>query len=607
MTLVAAGIDSYLLSPAGELLRLEPPEPYIIGRDAGADVVIPSANASRRHCELRWDEETLWTAHDLGSLNGTWVNDQRLAEPRPLKDRDRLQVAGHQYTFHLLPSGADPAKLVENSQKLLKLIDTRPLAGTPPTTKTPSLTGKVRERALADLLHYFHLTRKTGRLMLADSEVSQLWVVNGVPRHALVSVTEGLEAIRELAEHSACQFAFYEGEEPPRRSIDGDTRAIFRDALGVQDLAATRTDARDLQKAKRLQQHLLARLPTVVGYEFAVYYEGLSGVSGDFYDVGTMADGSLLIVIGDVSGHGVQAAMVVTGLLKSLRALRRAHTDPVEMLTQLNDEVREDVPGEQFATLFTAKLEPATGQLQVVMAGHHPGYRFSRTADLEPARVGEAGMALGMAPGPEFRALLRSTTIRLEPGDALVQFTDGMLESERASGEIYGMDRIGESVRRHARAESLQVFADALAKDVHDFAKDVHDDLTVFAIARVGEPADDDRHHSTRIVRRRREKPAPTVATGPTEPLEGMADEVTTETFQRPTQLIRAVRSNDPNETAASVPTVTAPQTATITRKAKRSDRPDQPLIPPKWRIPLYATLGSLVLLAALVYTLRHI
>jgi hypothetical protein len=437
-------------------------------------------------------------------------------------------------------------------------------------------------------------------------------VINGVPRHALVSVTEGLDAIRELAEHSACQFAFYEGEEPPRRSIDGDTRAIFRDALGIADIdappsaagAARLADERDLQKAKRLQQHQLARLPTVIGYEFAVYYKGLSGVSGDFYDVGTMADGALLIVIGDVSGHGVQAAMVVTGLLKSLRALRRVHSDPVELLAQLNDEVREDVPGEQFATLFAAKLQPATGELQVVMAGHHPGFRFARASGREPVRVGEPGMALGVAPSAEFRALLRPITMRLEPGDALVQFTDGMLESERA-GEIYGMDRLGESVSRHARAVSLQAFADALAKDVHDFAVDVHDDLTVFALARLPDPAKDPGNHSSRIFRRRRERPAPPVTTGPTEPLEGMTEEVTTETFKRPTQLIRAVRPNDPNETAASVPAV-APPAANVARKPKRIERPDRPLIPPKWRIPVYATLASIAALAVLIYFLRH-
>jgi hypothetical protein len=210
-----------------------------------------------------------------------------------------------------------------------------------------------------------------------------------------------------------------------------------------------------------------------------------------------------------------------------------------------------------------------------------------------------------VAPSAEFRALLRPITIRLEPGDALVQFTDGMLESERA-GEIYGMDRLGRSVSRHARSATLQAFADALAKDVHDFAADVHDDLTVFALARLADPTKDPGSHSSRIFRRRRERPAPPVSTGPTEPLEGMTEEVTTETFKRPTQLIRAVRPNDPNETAASVPAVTAPA-ATVARKTKRSERPDRPpLIPPKWRIPLYATLGSIVLLSVLIYFLRH-
>ncbi|MBA3845674.1 MAG: SpoIIE family protein phosphatase, partial [Planctomycetes bacterium] len=486
-----AYIDFYLVASSGEVRQLLPQRVYAFGRGDDVDFQIQDTLTSRRHCELRWDDQAFWTLVDLKSRNGTYVNGRKLTEkPILVSDHDVVQVGGQQFTYHMLPPGSDVASLTKKEGAAsIKSLETFEVQASDISggTSGPSFTGQLRDQGLKELLRFFNLTKKTGRLMLANSMVKQCWIVEGVPRHAMSGATRGLDAVKALMALGDGAFAFHEGEQPEKWSIEGDSTGILKQLIGANDLDDLGIDSADLAKAEIMQRHMLARIPKVPGYDLGVFFQGRSGISGDVYDVGLMPDGKLLVVLGDVAGHGVQAAMVVTSMLKSLRTLRRKTNDFVELLANLNDEIKEDLLPGQFLTMFAAVLTPWNGDLTVALCGHHPGYLFRRDGTRPPQSLGMPGMALGITSGKTFRTKLKPVTVQLHPGDAIVQYTDGLLEAMDKDNQEFGDERVRDGLTRHANLEKVQAIADAIAADVTRFAAKLEDDLTVLCIGRTDE------------------------------------------------------------------------------------------------------------------------
>lgn len=250
--------------------------------------------------------------------------------------------------------------------------------------------------------------------------------------------------------------------------------------------------ARDLAQAQAVQQHMLADLPRPEGYELAVHLSPHAGVAGDFYEVTTLADGRIFLALGDVSGHGVQAALIVATAIKTLRFVARSTTDLNELVARFNDEMKPDLLPGQFITLFAAVLDPGARTLCCLRAGHQPAVLVSLARDEVVRRIGASGMAIGLAAGATFRATLRPTTVQLMPGDVLVQCTDGALEAMDRAGVEFGEARYLASILRHYEA-SAQELVDGIAADVRAHAADrgVSDDLTVLAVAVL--PEDEER------------------------------------------------------------------------------------------------------------------
>jgi hypothetical protein len=246
----------------------------------------------------------------------------------------------------------------------------------------------------------------------------------------------------------------------------------------------------DMARAKSVQQHMLPDLPTIEGYELAVHYAGHSGVSGDFYEALPLRDGRVLIVLGDVSGHGMQAALVVATALKTLRFLSRQATDPVALLAQFNDEIRTDLLPGQFITLFAAALDARRRRMTCIRAGHHHAVIANLAKDTMLRRIGQQGIAIGLVPGATFSKSLNPVVVDLEPGDVLLQYTDGATEASDANGDEYGEARLfGRFLA--AFHQPLQQVVDAIASDVLDFAGgNLSDDLTVLSLG-VLEPVDE--------------------------------------------------------------------------------------------------------------------
>jgi serine phosphatase RsbU (regulator of sigma subunit) len=244
----------------------------------------------------------------------------------------------------------------------------------------------------------------------------------------------------------------------------------------------------DMAKARNVQQNMLVDLPSIEGYELAVHFTPQAGVSGDFYEVITLKNGHVMFVIGDVSGHGMQAALVVATALKTLRFLARTTSNMGNLLIQFNDEIRPDLLPGQFITLFAAELDPITGSLSCIRAGHHAALLIRLDGDQVLSKVGSQGMAIGLAAGPIFAGSMHTELIHLQPGDVLVQYTDGLTEAMNTQTEEFGEVRLYGTLFDKIDAP-LQELVDYIASEVTKHVNGpLDDDLTIFALAMLQVP-----------------------------------------------------------------------------------------------------------------------
>ena len=246
----------------------------------------------------------------------------------------------------------------------------------------------------------------------------------------------------------------------------------------------------DLKRAKDVQANMLSDLPELDGYEMAVHFTPHSGVSGDFYEVLKLGNGRFLFLLGDVSGHGMQAALVVATALKTLRMLARAVTDLTELMGQLNDEIKPDLLPGQFITIFAAIFDPVASNLTCVLAGHHQLLIANPDADLMLRKIGKPGMAVGLLAGQLFRKSLKPEVVQLNPGDIVLQYTDGLIEAINEEDEEFGVARVCGSLMANCMGD-MQSMVDSIASEVVEFAGGaIDDDLTLLAIARDPEGQD---------------------------------------------------------------------------------------------------------------------
>ena len=209
------------------------------------------------------------------------------------------------------------------------------------------------------------------------------------------------------------------------RVFTGDDAALLqlaaeRAALAVQSLRSRD----DHTAAAALQQSLLpSRLPEVPGTEIATrYVPGDGRVGGDWYDVFTLPTGELCVVMGDVAGSGLPAAVIMGRMRSALRAYALETRDPAEVLSRLDRKMQHFEP-DAMATIAYAVLAPATGQLAIASAGHFPPVI---AVPGRPSALGEIiiGVPIGVADDPVWQ----TTTLDLTPGTLLCLFTDGLVE-----------------------------------------------------------------------------------------------------------------------------------------------------------------------------------
>jgi sigma-B regulation protein RsbU (phosphoserine phosphatase) len=239
----------------------------------------------------------------------------------------------------------------------------------------------------------------------------------------------------------------------------------------------------ELAIARDLQANILPRrLPQIPGYDISAYYKSSREVGGDYYDFIEVDERHLGLVVADVSGKGIPGSMVVQEARVLLRTLAPGCLSPRQVLARVNHQLYQDIIRGMFVTVYYAILDVPTRRLALSSAGHNPMVCY-RAARKSCTLVNPRGMALGFDPGPLFERTSEERQLALEPGDRLLLYTDGVVETFNGAREAYGTQRLYGFVRDHPHERSQELIK-ALAADLERFQGEApqHDDITMVAL-----------------------------------------------------------------------------------------------------------------------------
>jgi len=260
-------------------------------------------------------------------------------------------------------------------------------------------------------------------------------------------------------------------------------RIALENAWMVQRLLTTQRMEEELRIAKKIQQDLLpSALPTLQHMDMAVVYEPLREVGGDYYDVLSPCDGATPVLLADVEGKGLSAALLAASsqaVFHALHGLYRFSAD--RFVGRANQLIHDLAKGSRFITLLWLLLRDGERTITCVNAGHVSP--ILRRADGSLHRIQSGGLLTGLLP----TATYTMEEVRLEPGDRLVCFTDGVVEVEGPDGEEVGERGVVEALERWAHLDS-QAWAEAFTAHLKELSKERpwRDDYTLLVIT--GQP-----------------------------------------------------------------------------------------------------------------------
>jgi serine phosphatase RsbU (regulator of sigma subunit)/predicted ester cyclase len=259
----------------------------------------------------------------------------------------------------------------------------------------------------------------------------------------------------------------------------GDVLSIMLPALEQQMRERERVE-QELRVARHIQQASLPKeVPELEGWQTTPYYQPAREVGGDFYDFFELEDGRVGVVVGDATGKGVPAALVVTATYSMLRAVAQAlgSFSPGEVLAQVNETLLARIPTNMFVTCFYAILDPKSGNLTYANAGHDlPYLRHGDEAEELRAR----GMPLGLMSGMSYEE--GEASLRQE--DDVLFYSDGLVEAHDPKGEMFGFPRLRALVAQHGEEKSLGEY---LLEELYSFVGEdweQEDDITLLTLRR---------------------------------------------------------------------------------------------------------------------------
>jgi serine phosphatase RsbU (regulator of sigma subunit)/ketosteroid isomerase-like protein len=235
----------------------------------------------------------------------------------------------------------------------------------------------------------------------------------------------------------------------------------------------------ELLVAQRIQQASLPKeVPELEGWEITPYYQPAREVGGDFYDFHLLSEGKLGLVVGDATGKGVPAALVMSTTCGMLRLAAQGSSSPGEMLQRVNEALFPYIPPNMFVTCFYGILDPDSGTFTYANAGHDLPYLCHGGGDAEELRA--RGMPLGLMPGMRYE----EKEIVLHASEAALFYSDGLVEAHDPKGEMFGFPRLSRLVADYGEERSLE---EVLLEELYSFVGDgweQEDDITLLTLQR---------------------------------------------------------------------------------------------------------------------------
>ncbi len=519
-----------------------PVQTITLGRSSDCTIPIRDRFLSRRHAEISFDDG-VWHVRDCGSVNGTLINGSKLSGPAILKPGDHIILGDSEVVFEAADSEPPPQLVAVDSDSHAKslaipmreaieeidrgrertgvlaslavqFIEDRPMgelfefildrvvALLRPSRAALALLGKDGKKF--DNVH----VRRSDSTDSIDLTISRTLLAEVVEERNIISFVDTAQdeklaraesIIRQHIRSAVCApllvgdavlGVLYLDFLASRGSItQEDLRLIAQIArFAAVKLETTRLREEAIAKAKideelrtayTIQSRLLPiELPCLDNYCFAGTNKPCKTVSGDYYDVVVRPDGRIYFIIADVSGKGITAALVMSSLATAFSIYTRSDPAPADLVRELNLTLAPKTAPTKFATLVAGVLDPTTGVIDFANAGHVPplvltsqGVHTLKTTDI----------VVGLFSSAQYR----NQMIRLETGDSLILFTDGVTEAENEKEDQLGLRAVADMLQplHGKRADALLM---AIDQRVQEFVGPVAlgDDVTLLTITR---------------------------------------------------------------------------------------------------------------------------
>ncbi|MBZ5604769.1 MAG: SpoIIE family protein phosphatase [Acidobacteriia bacterium] len=244
---------------------------------------------------------------------------------------------------------------------------------------------------------------------------------------------------------------------------------------------AERMMAKDMQQAALIQKGLLpSKPPAIAGLDIAGKTTACRTVGGDYFDFIEFPDGRVAMLVGDVAGKGMPASLLMSSLQARVQVLFEDGDELAKKVGRLNKSICANCPDNRFITFFMTVANPATGELVYTNAGHNPPLIVRQAGGFET--LGGGGVILGILPIASYK----ETSAKMEPGDILVLFSDGVTEAANPQDEDFGEERLAQVVAAKRDCPAMEI-VEAIEAAVHEFTQGAPaaDDITVVVARRI--------------------------------------------------------------------------------------------------------------------------
>lgn len=526
-------------------------ERMAVGRSSAAELCFPEdAGLSRQHFAFETQGDD-WTIQDLGSKNGTFVNNIPLKARLILKPGDRI-TAGH-LVIVFAPDSNTPAKpgvvVFDGEQKespststvvtsleganqtivldrggprgsaatamqaLIKagqeLSENRPLADLFPVILELAIQAVNAQRGVLLLLEGDNLVPKAHKgegfristavrdqvindkrsILVRDAQMDDAFkarmsiVEQKVHTMMAVPLQAKERIIGLLYLDSPFILREFTKDDLNLLTVMANVAAIRIENVRLAEVEeADRMMRRDLSQAAEIQKGTLPRnAPQVTGTDLAGFNAACRTVGGDYYDFFPYPDGRVALALGDVSGKGMPASLMMMALHARVHVLAEDPGDLGGFMMRLNKSTCASCPSNRFITFFFCILDPATGQLRFANAGHNPPILVRASGEAQMLDGGGPVLGiLSIAPYGEMN-------LQMEPGDMLVLYSDGVTEAANPNYDEFGEDRLIEVLRRN-RKERSEIIVEQVTRALSEFCAGAPqaDDITLVVAKRLG-------------------------------------------------------------------------------------------------------------------------